>query len=201
MEGIFHSQTVSGETGPNLSLAPHPPTAQKQAPIDGFSCPPSTPLHWSCGSESISSPRAAQTAHVWLIRVFQHLATVTGLCKNMRLETALGFCWNSQEQGSVFLRWWLSWWDTSLEPLGAVVSLHKGRTFPESEATIEKSRVERYMEFLECLDLAIPEAHAGQKNFLIFCKPVQGLGFCPSQCKILSNTARKILFHLRSSKT
>lgn len=176
---------------------------QKQAPTAGFACPPSTPLHWSCGSGSVLSPTAAQTAHVWPVRAFQHLATVTGPCKDMRLKTVLGFCWNSQEQSSVFLPWWLSWWDIGLEPLGAILSPHKGRTFPESEAITEKSRVERCMEFLdkiECLDPAIPEAHAGQKNFLILCKPVQGSGFCPLQYKILSNMDRKILFHLRSSK-
>lgn len=122
---------------------------QKQAPIDGFACPPSLPLHWSCGSGSILSPRAAGTAHVGPIRAFQYLATVTGPCKDMQLKTAQGFCWNSQEQGSVFLLWWLSWWDISLEPLGAILSPHKGRTFPESEATIEKSGVERCMEFLD----------------------------------------------------
>lgn len=75
-----------------------------------------------------------------------------------------------------------------------LVTLH-GENLPETKATVEKSRVERCMEeFLdkiESLDPAIPEAYVGQKHFLILCKPVQALGFCPLQCRMLSDTGQK----------
>lgn len=78
---------------------------------------------------------------------------------------------------------------------GSYLVTPQGENLPESEATIEKSRVKRFMEeFLDKIespDPAIPDGHVGQKtrtNFLILCKAVQGSGFCSLQCRILPNT-------------
>lgn len=78
---------------------------------------------------------------------------------------------------------------------GSYLVTPQGENLPESEATIEKSRVKRiteeFLDKIESPDPAIADGHVGQKtttNFLILCKAIQGSGFCPLRCRILSNT-------------